>query len=83
MRNNWYNGNVDYSRHMQQEEPMVGASEAIRVLRIPRTNFYRAIKEGKIPVHEVKQPWNRRAVVKRFLLSEVREALDMEPPADA
>lgn len=59
---------------------MVGASEAIRVLNIPRTNFYRAVKDGKIPVHEVRRPWNRREVVKRFRLSEVRAALGMEPP---
>mgnify|MGYP001565593569 CR=1 FL=1 len=58
---------------------MVGASEAIRVLNIPRTNFYRAVKDGKIPVHEIRQPWNRREVVKRFLLSEVRAALNMDP----
>lgn len=65
---------------------MVGASAVIRELKIPRTNFYRAIKDGRIPVHEVRQPWNRREVVKRFLLSEVRAALDMDrppPPADA
>lgn len=62
---------------------MVGASTVIRELRIPRTNFYRAIKDGKIPVHEVRQPWNRREIVKRFKLSEVREALDMEPAPDA
>lgn len=59
---------------------MVGASEAIRELRIPRTNFYRAVKEGKIPSYEVRQPWNRREVVKRFKLSEVRKALGMEHP---
>ena len=59
---------------------MVGASQVIRELKIPRTNFYRAVKDGKIPVHEVRQPWNRREVVKRFRLSEVRAALDMEQP---
>lgn len=59
---------------------MVGGSEAIRVLKIPRTSFYRAVEDGRIPVHEVRQPWNRRAVVKRFLLSEVREALNLPPP---
>ena len=56
---------------------MVGASEAIRVLNIPRTNFYRAVKDGKIPVHEIRQPWNRREVVKRFRLSEIRQALGL------
>lgn len=60
--------------------PMVGASEAIRVLNIPRTNFYRAVKDGKIPVHEVRQPWNRREIVKRFRLSEIRDALGLEQP---
>jgi hypothetical protein len=59
---------------------MVGASEAIRELGIPRTNFYRAVKDGRIPVHEVRQPWNKREVVKRFYLSEVRKALDMPTP---
>jgi hypothetical protein len=63
-----------------QEEPMVGASEAIRALDIPRTSFYRAVKEGRIPVHEERTPWNKRAAVKRFRLSEVRAALEMEPP---
>lgn len=62
---------------------MVGASKVIEVLKIPRTNFYRAIKDGKIPVHEIRQPWNRRPVVKRFLLSEVRAALGMPAPPDA
>lgn len=62
---------------------MVGASEAIRKLGIPRTNFYRAVKDGKIPVHEVHQPWNRRAVVKRFYLSEVKEALGLDETPDA
>lgn len=62
---------------------MVGASEAIRELGIPRTNFYRAVKDGLIPVHEVRQPWNRRAVVKRFRLSEIRAALKMDQPAAA
>ncbi len=59
---------------------MVGASEVIRETGIPRTNFYRAVKDGKIPVYEVRQPWNRREVVKRFKLSEVRAALGMEQP---
>lgn len=59
---------------------MVGASEAIRELGIPRTNFYRAVNEGRIPVHEVVQPWNRRRTVKRFYLSEIRTALGMEQP---
>ena len=59
---------------------MVGASEAIRVLDIPRTSFYRAVKDGRIPVHEVeRRPWQKRAV-KRFLLSDVRKALDMPTP---
>lgn len=60
---------------------MVGASEVIRKTGIPRTTFYRAVEEGRIPVHEIKQPWNRRAVVKRFLLSEVRAAMEKQPPA--
>lgn len=63
---------------------MVGASEAIRALDIPRTSFYRAVNEGRIPVHEeARKPWQKRAV-KRFLLSEIRAALEMDeqPPAD-
>jgi hypothetical protein len=63
------------------EEPMVGASDAIRILEIPRTSFYRAVKDGRIPVHEERKPWNRRAVGKRFKLSEIRTALDMDRPA--
>ncbi len=62
---------------------MVGASEAIRQLGIPRTSFYRAVEDGKIPVYEVRQPWNRREVVKRFKISEIRDALGLEhPPSD-
>jgi hypothetical protein len=59
---------------------MVGASEAIRRLGIPRTSFYRAVEAGRIPVHEERKPWNKRSAVKRFLLSEVRAALKMDPP---
>lgn len=56
---------------------MVGASEAIQKLGIPRTSFYRAIQDGRIPVHEeARKPWQKRPV-KRFLLSEVRDALGM------
>lgn len=59
---------------------MVGASEAIRKLGIPRTSFYRAVQDGRIPVHEVeRKPWQKRAV-QRFLLSEIRDALDMPAP---
>jgi hypothetical protein len=61
------------------EEPMVGASEAIRVLDIPRVSFYRAVKDGRIPYREERKPWQKRAV-KRFKLSEVRTALGMEQP---
>jgi predicted DNA-binding transcriptional regulator AlpA len=61
------------------EEPMVGASEVIRETGIPRTTLYRLIDEKKIPAYEERKPWQKRAV-KRFLLSEVRAALKMEPP---
>jgi hypothetical protein len=65
------------------EEQMVGASEAIRKLGIPRTSFYRAVEDGRIPVHDIeRKPWQKRPV-RRFLLSEVRDALGMPaPPAD-
>ena len=60
---------------------MVGASEAIRELGIPRTSFYRAVKDGRIPIHEEsRKPWQKRPV-KRFYLSEIRRALHMEPPS--
>ena len=58
---------------------MVGASEAIRVLGIPRTSFYRLVEDRRIPVHEERKPWQKRPV-KRFRLSEVRAALGMEDP---
>lgn len=61
---------------------MVGASQAIRELGIPRTSFYRAVEDGRIPVHEEKKPWQKRPVM-RFRLSEIRTALEMDPPADA
>lgn len=60
---------------------MVGASEAIRELGIPRTSFYRLVEDGRIPVHEERKPWQKRTV-RRFYLSEIRKALDMEPAAD-
>ena len=60
---------------------MIGASEAIRKLGIPRTSFYRAVEDGRIPAYEERKPWQKRTV-KRFKLSEVRRALDMPPPAD-
>ena len=63
---------------------MVGASDAIRILDIPRTSFYRAVNDGRIPVHEERKPWQKRSV-KRFRLSEVRSALGMDDrptPAD-
>jgi predicted DNA-binding transcriptional regulator AlpA len=62
-----------------QEEPMVGASEAIRTLGIPRVSFYRAVQDGRIPFEEERKPWQKRTV-KRFKLSEIRKALDMDTP---
>jgi excisionase family DNA binding protein len=60
-----------------QEEPMIGASEAIRTLGIPRTTFYRLIEDKRIPVHEDRKPWQKRTV-KRFRISEIRAALKMD-----
>jgi predicted DNA-binding transcriptional regulator AlpA len=57
-----------------QEEPMVGASTVIRETGIPRTTLYRLIESRHIPVHEERKPWQKRAV-KRFRMSEVRDAL--------
>jgi predicted DNA-binding transcriptional regulator AlpA len=62
------------------DEPMVGASQVIRETGIPRTTLYRLIEARRIPVHEERKPWQKRPV-KRFLLSEVRAALDMDRPA--
>ena len=61
---------------------MIGSSEAIRVLGIPRTSFYRLVDDGRIPVHEERKPWQKRPV-KRFRLSEIRQALDMGDAAAA
>lgn len=61
---------------------MVGASQAIRELGIPRTSFYRLVDEKRIPVHEERKPWEKRPRL-RFRLSEIRAALDMEPPPGA
>jgi len=74
--NKWHNRNVGYSRAMREEQ-MVGASQAIRELGIPRTSFYRLVEDGRIPVHEERKPWQKRPV-KRFLLSEIRKALGMD-----
>lgn len=63
---------------------MVGASDVIRKLDIPRVSFYRAVNDGRIPFHEERKPWQKRPV-KRFRISEVRDALGMprrsRPPA--
>lgn len=59
---------------------MVGASQVIRETGIPRTTLYRLVDEKKIPAHEERKPWEKRAR-KRFLLSEVRAALGMDRPA--
>lgn len=62
---------------------MVGATEVIRELGIPRSTLYRLVKEQRIPVHEERKPWQKSPRV-RFLISEVRTALDMPtapPPA--
>lgn len=61
---------------------MVGASDVIRTLDIPRVSFYRAVKDGRIPFREERKPWQKRPV-KRFLLSDVRKALGMEQPPTA
>lgn len=58
---------------------MVGASDVIRTLDIPRVSFYRAVKDGRIPFEEERKPWQKRTV-KRFRLSDVRKALDMPAP---
>ncbi len=58
---------------------MIGASQVIRETGIPRTTLYRLIEAKRIPVHEDRKPWQKRPV-KRFRLSEIREALGM--PAD-
>lgn len=56
---------------------MVGASDVIRELDIPRVSFYRAVNDGRIPFHEERKPWQKRPV-KRFRVSEVRKALGMD-----
>lgn len=57
---------------------MVGASEVIREIGIPRTTLYRLVEDGRIPVHEEeRKPWQRRTS-KRFLLSEVKQALGIK-----
>ncbi len=61
---------------------MVGASEVIRELDIPRVSFYRAVNDGRIPYEEERKPWQKRAV-KRFRLSDVRRALGIEQPRPA
>ena len=61
---------------------MVGASDVIRELDIPRGSFYRAVNDGRIPFHEERNPWQKRPV-KRFRVSEVRKALGMEHPRPA
>lgn len=58
---------------------MVGASDVIRELDIPRVSFYRAVNDGRIPYHEERKPWQKRPV-KRFRMSDVIKALGMEDP---
>jgi predicted DNA-binding transcriptional regulator AlpA len=59
------------------EEKMVGASEVVRELGIPRSTLYRLVEEKRVPVHREKKPWQKEPRL-RFLLSEVRAALDMD-----
>lgn len=61
---------------------MVGASDVIRELDIPRVSFYRAVNDGRIPYEEERKPWQKRPV-KRFRLSDVRRALGIEQPRPA
>jgi hypothetical protein len=61
------------------EEEMVGASKVIRETGIPRTTLYRLVAENKIPAYPERKPWQREARL-RFKLSEVRAALNIDPP---
>lgn len=56
---------------------MVTAAELIEQTRIPRQALYRLIRQKRIPVKEVTQPWHTRPQY-RFCVAEVRAALGLD-----
>jgi hypothetical protein len=71
-----YNGDGCYTWHMG-DEPMVGATAVVRELGIPRSTLYRLVEDGKIPVHQERQPWHKEPRLK-FRISEVKAALGID-----
>lgn len=57
---------------------MVSAGVVHRELGIPTSTLWRLAKAGRIPAHEVTQSWHQKRQW-RFLLSEVRAALEKSP----
>lgn len=54
---------------------MVTAKVITDQFHIPRSTLYRLVDDGRIPAHDVTQPWHGRRQL-RFRVSEVQAAID-------
>lgn len=64
---------------------MVTAKVISDQFHIPRSTLYRLVRQGRIPSHDVTQPWHDRRQL-RFKVSEVQAAIESKrapgpPPA--
>ncbi len=55
-------------------EEMVTAKDVFARFPIKPATFYRMVKLGEMPFHEVTQPWHKKRQL-RFLMSEVERIL--------
>lgn len=58
---------------------MVTAKVIADEFGIPRSTLYRLVKDGRIPAHDVTQPWHDRKQF-RFRMSEVKAAVEARRP---
>lgn len=59
---------------------MVTAKVITDRFHIPRSTLYRLVKDGRVPAHDVTQPWHDRRQL-RFKVSEVRKAIEDRKPS--
>jgi hypothetical protein len=63
---------------------LVGPLTIVREIGIPRATLHLMTRQGRIPHRDVTQPWHTKRRQYRYVISEVREALDrMERERDA
>ena len=55
-------------------EHMVKADVILKRFGIARSTFYLMVREGRIPFHDVTQPWHTKRQL-RFLMSDVERIL--------